>query len=97
MLLIREITGLSTSRKVMHSVEPNEYRTKTGAKFKAPALQYALEPSASIPQDDNWIVHLDEETVLTHSVLVGILNFVQDSKYIFKIFLLIIFLRSIFN
>lgn len=51
----REITGLSASRKVMQSVVPNEYRTKTGAKFKTRALQYALEPSVSILQDDDWI------------------------------------------
>ena len=62
------------------------YRTKTGAKFKARALQYGLEPSVRILQDDDWIVHLDEETVLTHSALVGILNFVQDNKYTFKFF-----------
>lgn len=33
--------------------------------------------------DQDWIVHLDEETVLTDNAVRGILNFVFDGKYSF--------------
>ncbi len=44
---------------------PRDYRTKSGARFKARALQYCLEDDVNILQDSDWIVHLDEETLLT--------------------------------
>ncbi|EJW73993.1 hypothetical protein WUBG_15096, partial [Wuchereria bancrofti] len=46
---------------------PSAYRTKSGAQFKSRALQYCLEDGVNILQDDNWIVHLDEETLLTNN------------------------------
>lgn len=33
--------------------------------FKARALQYCLEADVTLLPDDSWIVHLDEETLLT--------------------------------
>ena len=72
--------SLPRHAKVREIVVPDEYRTPTGAKFKARALQYALEPYVNILNDDDWIVHLDEETIVTHSALVGILNFVHENK-----------------
>ena len=77
----KEIYGLPQSRHVNQIVIPKDYHTKTGAKFKARALQYALEPNVNILQDDDWIVHLDEETILTYSAIVGILNFIHKNKY----------------
>ncbi|CAD6197435.1 unnamed protein product [Caenorhabditis auriculariae] len=64
--------------RVREVVVPKSYRTKSGAKFKARALQYCLE-------DDNadWIVHLDEETLLTTNAICGILNFCEDGKHQF--------------
>jgi egghead protein (zeste-white 4 protein) len=62
-------------------VVPENYRTKTDAKYKARALQYALEDSVNILNDEDWIVHLDEETLLTKSSLVGILNFLYENKH----------------
>ena len=41
-------------------VVPSSYYTSTGAKFKARALQYAID--YSLAADNDWIVHLDEET-----------------------------------
>nr|KAG5711677.1 hypothetical protein BaRGS_016859 [Batillaria attramentaria] len=38
------------------------YRTPHGTLFKARALQYSLEPEVDILSDDDWIIHLDEET-----------------------------------
>lgn len=68
--------------KVREIVVPDTYKTLTGAKFKARALQYALEPHVNILNDDDWIVHLDEETIVTHSALVGIFNFLHENKYL---------------
>jgi egghead protein (zeste-white 4 protein) len=77
----REIGGLPRSAKLREIVVPGDYSTLSGTKFKARALQYALEPHVNILNDDDWIVHLDEETQLTHSALVGITNFLIENKY----------------
>ena len=42
-------------------------RTKSGAMYKARALQYCLEDDVNILQENDWIVHLDEETLLTQN------------------------------
>lgn len=44
-------------------------RTKSGALFKSRALQYCLEDDVNILQDDDWVVHLDEETLLTENAV----------------------------
>lgn len=67
--------------RIREIVVPEDYRTKSGAKFKARALQYCLEESVSILNAYDWIVHLDEETVMTANSLRGILNFVSEGKY----------------
>ncbi|CAF1060223.1 unnamed protein product [Didymodactylos carnosus] len=65
--------------RVQQIIVPNSYRTSTGALFKSRALHYATE---NYPLNDkDWIVHIDEETVLTENCLRGILNFVNDGKY----------------
>lgn len=56
---------------------------RSGALFKARALQYCLEPGVNVLADQDWIVHLDEETVLTDNAVRGVLNFVFDGKYSF--------------
>ncbi len=55
---------------VVHFVVPETYQTPRGSLYKARALQYALDHS-SLP-DNAWIMHLDEESRLTSSVIVGI-------------------------
>ena len=60
---------------------PDDYRTKTGARFKARALQYAIEPDVNQLLPEDYIVHLDEETLLTENVVYGILNFVSSNQY----------------
>jgi len=62
---------------------PPSYTTKTGAKFKARALQYCLEDDVNILRDDDWVVHLDEETLLSANSVCGILNFCEDGKHPF--------------
>ena len=62
---------------------PSSYRPKSGALFKARALQYCLEEDVNILADSDWIVHLDEETIVTDAAIRGILNFVIDGKHQF--------------
>ena len=33
-------------------------------------------------KDEDYIVHLDEETVLTEDAVKGILNFISDNKHV---------------
>ena len=57
-----------------------EYQTKNNALYKARALQWSLEPAVNILSNDDWIVHLDEETKLTDDVIHGIANFITKSS-----------------
>ncbi|XP_012250513.2 beta-1,4-mannosyltransferase egh isoform X2 [Athalia rosae] len=75
--------GLASHRRIRELVIPASYRTSTGALFKARALQYCLENSVNELADHDWIVHLDEETLLTENSVRGILNFVLDGKHQF--------------
>lgn len=75
--------GLDHHRRIRETVVPPAYRTKSGALFKARALQYCLEEQTNILADNDWIVHLDEETLLTENSIRGILNFVMDGKHQF--------------
>lgn len=75
--------GLMSHRRIREVVVPPHYRTSSGALFKARALQYCLENSVNELADHDWIVHLDEETLLTENSIRGILNFVLDGKHQF--------------
>ncbi|CAL2036805.1 CBN-BRE-3 protein [Caenorhabditis brenneri] len=75
--------NLPPNPRVREVVVPTSYRTKSGAKFKARALQYCLEDDVNILQPTDWIVHLDEETLLTTNAICGILNFCEDGKHQF--------------
>lgn len=72
--------SLSASR-VRQVIVPPTYRTKSGAMYKSRALQYALEPDVNQLAPDDYIVHLDEETLLTENSVRGILNFVSTNEY----------------
>lgn len=75
--------NLPKHRRVREVVVPAEYKTKTGALFKSRALQYCLEDNVNILADTDWIIHLDEETLLTENSVRGILNFVLDGQHQF--------------
>ncbi|RZF38815.1 hypothetical protein LSTR_LSTR000518 [Laodelphax striatellus] len=75
--------GLPVHRRIREVVVPTTYKTKSGALFKARALQYCLEDDVNMLADTDWIVHLDEETLLTENSVRGILNFVLDGKHHF--------------
>lgn len=62
---------------------PKDYQTRTGALFKSRALQYCLEDHVNVLNNTDWIVHLDEETLLTENSVRGIINFVLDGKHPF--------------
>lgn len=75
--------NLNTNRRIREIVVPKDYKTKSGALFKSRALQYCLEESVNILNNNDWIVHLDEETLLTENSVRGIINFVLDGKHPF--------------
>ncbi|XP_050297691.1 beta-1,4-mannosyltransferase egh-like isoform X2 [Anthonomus grandis grandis] len=72
---------LSENHRIRELVVPKKYKTKSGALYKSRALQYCLEEKVNILSKNDWIVHLDEETILTPNCIKGILNFAFDSKY----------------
>ncbi|XP_045173389.2 beta-1,4-mannosyltransferase egh-like [Mercenaria mercenaria] len=73
--------NLPNSPRLREIIVPEEYVTRNRTKYKARALNYCLERDVNMLADDDWIVHLDEETLLTESSVIGILNFVNDGKY----------------
>ena len=75
--------GLTAHHRIREVVVPPTYKTRSGALFKARALQYCLEKSVNELADHDWIVHLDEETLLTDNSIRGIINFVLDGKHQF--------------
>lgn len=75
--------NLPKHRRVREIVVPSDYQTKTGALFKSRALQYCLEDHVNLLNTTDWIVHLDEETLLTENSVRGIINFVLDGKHPF--------------
>ena len=68
---------------MIETVVDSTYKAKSGALNKARALQFCLEEDKNILKDDDWIVHLDEETLLTESSVKGILNFINSGKHSF--------------
>ena len=71
------VIDLPSSHYVREVVVPRDYKTTNGTLFKARALHYSLDHSVNILSLDDWIVHLDEETLLTEDVLHGIVDFVN--------------------
>jgi beta-1,4-mannosyltransferase len=70
-------------RRIREVVVPKDYVPKSGAMFKSRALQYCLEESVNVLNPNDWIVHLDEETILTENCVKGIVNFILDGKHPF--------------
>jgi egghead protein (zeste-white 4 protein) len=73
-----ESVGLPDTDDVRHLVVPKDYVTPNRSKFKARALNYAVEKSP-LPEDA-WIVHLDEETHPTFCVIEGIALMIQEEE-----------------
>lgn len=75
--------NIAKHRRIREVVVPKDYKPKSGAMFKSRALQYCLEESVNVLNHNDWIVHLDEETILTENCVKGICNFVLDGKHPF--------------
>lgn len=73
--------GFDKTIECYEVVVPKDYETKTGAMFKGRALQYAIELNASNLTDDDWVLHLDEESLLTKSSIEGIIEFMAKNKH----------------
>lgn len=59
-------------------VVPPDFTTEEGAKYKARALHYALDASPST--DDDWVIHLDEETQFDRNTVHQIHVFVMQER-----------------
>jgi egghead protein (zeste-white 4 protein) len=70
--------GIDRAEDLAPIVVPAAYETRRGSLFKARALHYAVTTSA-LP-DDVWIMHLDEESHVTPSVIVGIRRAVGEEE-----------------
>ncbi|XP_045167229.2 beta-1,4-mannosyltransferase egh-like [Mercenaria mercenaria] len=66
--------------RIREIVVPKGYSTKNGSLYKARALNYCLESHVNLLAGNDWIVHLDEETLLTEASVSGILHFVTDGS-----------------
>lgn len=73
--------NLPSTPRFREIVVPLNYVTANHTRYKARALNYCLEPNVDMLTDADWIVHLDEETLLTESSVIGILNFINEGKY----------------
>ena len=63
------------------TVVPENYKSNLDTKKKARALQYCLEKQVNTLKKDDYVVHLDEETLLTTEAIKGITNFIIDGKH----------------
>ncbi|KAL3096718.1 hypothetical protein niasHT_025146 [Heterodera trifolii] len=71
------------SNRVREIVVPHAYKCVLLLVVWSRALQYCLEDEVNIVRDEDWIVHLDEETLLSINSLNGILNFCEDGRHQF--------------
>ena len=60
---------------------PVSYKSKWDTRKKARALNYCLENGVNILNKDDYVVHLDEETVLTQDSIKGIVSFIMEGKH----------------
>ncbi len=61
-----------------HFIVPDAYETPRGARYKARALQYALDYS-ELPKEA-WIMHLDEESHIGQALVEGIATAVAEEE-----------------
>jgi egghead protein (zeste-white 4 protein) len=72
----RAVGGLPPGTQQL--VVPPDFRTPNGSLYKARALHYALDVSAVA--EDAWIMHLDEESHISRSLVVGIVDAVCEEE-----------------
>ena len=74
----------NTSQRVREIHVPKDYKTSTGALNKSRALQYCWEDSVNLYSDEEWIVHLDEETLVTEESIKG--TFLSEDTFFCHIY-----------
>jgi egghead protein (zeste-white 4 protein) len=72
------INNLPAHPAVRQIIVPEAYQTSNGATHKARALHYALEHSPL--RDNQWILHLDEESHISDQLVVGIREAVTEEE-----------------
>ena len=75
--------NLPNSTRLREIIVPTRYQSKNHTLYKARALNYCLEPGINLQADNDWIVHLDEETLVTEASVIGIVNFINEGQYSF--------------
>lgn len=75
--------NLPKSPRLREIIVPTSYQSKNCTLYKARALNYCLEPGVNMLADNDWIIHLDEETLVTEASVIGIVNFINEGKYNF--------------
>ena len=78
-----KLINIPKSSRTREIIVPDDYETNTHARFKARALQYCLEDEVNVLSPYSWIVHLDEETLLSDNSIRGIVNFVLEGRHTF--------------
>lgn len=72
----------SHSHPVIYHVVPGDYTTATGSKYKARALHYVVDEHGKEglheSDTDNWLLHLDEESIIDISAVAGIHVFINN-------------------
>lgn len=79
--ILMNAIATTDNKRIIETVVPASYRTKSGALNKSRALQFCLEDDINFLGENDWIIHLDEETLLTERSVKGILNFITDGKH----------------
>lgn len=76
----------TTHGSVYYYSVPQRYETDTKVKYKARALQYCLQrrnarlsrvDEMNWQQSDVWVLHLDEESIMTSQAIIGIRGFIN--------------------
>ncbi|MDE2106346.1 MAG: glycosyltransferase family 2 protein [Patescibacteria group bacterium] len=66
-----------------HYVVPEDYQTPNGAKYKARALHYASQLRKA--DRNSFVLHMDEESIITEQVIHGIHKFIHSSPSLLRI------------
>ena len=70
--------GPDAGYDLVHIVVPPDYETPNKSFYKARALEYALWHS-TLPEN-GWIMHLDEESCITPSLVLGIRKAIEEEE-----------------
>ncbi|PIQ97243.1 MAG: hypothetical protein COV67_05295 [Nitrospinae bacterium CG11_big_fil_rev_8_21_14_0_20_56_8] len=75
---VEVVTQKPVGAAAVEMVVPQDYRTPHGSLFKARNLHYALMHSRA--RNGDWIVHLDEETVMNREGVEALLQYMAEAE-----------------